>query len=67
MICSYAAIGFMSCLTSYQVVAAVATLGPLAFLNYVEEWDRKFLLFGTSRIGCQFRTFRRVNQRFDQR
>ena len=25
----------MSCLTSYQVVAAVATLGALAFLNYV--------------------------------
>ena len=36
VICSYAAIGlFMSCLTSYQVVAAVATLGALAFLNYV--------------------------------
>ena len=32
VICSYAAIGlFMSCLTSYQVVAAVATLGALAF------------------------------------
>ncbi len=36
VICSYAAIGlFMSSLTSYQVVAAVATLGALAFLNYV--------------------------------
>ena len=32
----YAAIGlFMSSLTSYQVVAAVATLAALAFLNYV--------------------------------
>ena len=34
--CSYCAIGlFMSCLTSYQVVAAVATLSTLAFLNFV--------------------------------
>jgi len=36
VIAVYAAIGlFMSCLTAYQVVAAVATLGALAFLNYV--------------------------------
>lgn len=36
VICAYAAIGlFMSCLTSYQVVAAVATLAVLTFLNYV--------------------------------
>ena len=36
VICTYAAIGlFMSCLTSYQVVAAITTLAVLAFLNYV--------------------------------
>ncbi|PXZ43978.1 ABC transporter [Sanguibacteroides justesenii] len=36
VVCAYAAIGlFMSCLTSYQVVAAVSTLAVLAFLNYV--------------------------------
>ena len=36
VVCAYAAIGlFMSCLTSYQVVAAVATLAVLTFLNYV--------------------------------
>lgn len=32
VVCAYAAIGlFMSCLTSYQVVAAVSTLAVLAF------------------------------------
>lgn len=36
LICAYAAIGlFMSCLTSYQVVAAIATLVVFAALNYV--------------------------------
>lgn len=34
--CSYAAIGlFMSCLTSYQVVAAISTLVVLSILNYI--------------------------------
>lgn len=38
VICTYAAIGlFMSCLTHYQVVAAVATLAVLMLLNYVGE------------------------------
>lgn len=36
LICAYAAIGlFMSCLTSYQVAAAMGTLALLAGLNYV--------------------------------
>ncbi len=36
LICSYAAIGlFMSCLTSYQVVAATGTLAVLAILNFI--------------------------------
>ena len=36
LICAYMAIGlFMSCLTSYQVVAAVATFSALAFLGFV--------------------------------
>ncbi|WP_281309940.1 Gldg family protein [Flavobacterium flavigenum] len=36
LICTYAAIGlFMSCLTSYQVVAAISTLVILAGLNFV--------------------------------
>lgn len=36
LICSYAAIGlFMSCLTSYQIVAAIGTLGVLSALNFV--------------------------------
>lgn len=36
LICAYAAIGlFMSCLTSYQIVAAISTLVVLAGLNYV--------------------------------
>jgi ABC-2 type transport system permease protein len=36
LLCTYAAIGlFMSCLTSYQVVAALCTLVLLAGLNYV--------------------------------
>ncbi len=35
-ICAYAAIGlFMSCITRYQVVAVIATLIVLAFLNFV--------------------------------
>lgn len=38
LILTYCAIGlFMSTLTSYQVVAAVATLSALAFFNYVGE------------------------------
>ena len=36
LLCAYAAIGlFMSCLTSYQVVAALSTLVLLAALNYI--------------------------------
>ncbi len=36
LICAYSAIGlFMSCLTSYQVVAAMGTIAVLAILNYV--------------------------------
>src|ERR1700721_1338812 len=36
LLCAYAAIGlFMSCLTSYQVVAALSTLVLLAALSYV--------------------------------
>ncbi len=36
LICAYSAIGlFMSCLTSYQVVAAISTLVTLAALSYV--------------------------------
>ena len=36
LLCTYSAIGlFMSCLTSYQVVAALSTLVILAALNYV--------------------------------
>jgi len=36
LLCAYAAIGlFMSCLTSYQVVAALSTLVLLAILNYI--------------------------------
>lgn len=36
LVCTYAAIGlFMSCLTSYQVVAAVGTLTVLGILNYI--------------------------------
>lgn len=36
VICAYSAIGlFMSCLTSYQVVAAISTLAVLAALNYI--------------------------------
>lgn len=36
LICAYAAVGlFMSCLTSYQVVAAMGTLAVLAVLNFI--------------------------------
>lgn len=36
LICGYAAIGlFMSCLTSYQIVAAIGTLGVLSVLNFI--------------------------------
>ncbi|MFC4476376.1 Gldg family protein [Flavobacterium chungangensis] len=36
LVCTYAAIGlFMSCLTSYQVVAAISTLVVLAGLNFI--------------------------------
>ncbi|WP_173002970.1 Gldg family protein [Chitinophaga sp. SYP-B3965] len=36
LICTYAAIGlFMSCLTNYQIVAAIATLAVFAALRYV--------------------------------
>lgn len=38
LLCTYAAIGlFMSCLTSYQVVAALSTLVLLAVLSYIGE------------------------------
>jgi len=38
LLCTYAAIGlFMSCLTSYQVVAALSTLVVLAALSYIGE------------------------------
>lgn len=36
LVCAYAVIGlFMSCLTSYQVVAAIGTLALLSFLNFI--------------------------------
>lgn len=36
LICTYSAIGlFMSCLTGYQIVAAIATLATFAALNYI--------------------------------
>lgn len=36
--CSYSAIGlFMSCLTNYQVVAAIGTFAVLASLNYIDS------------------------------
>ena len=54
VICSYAAIGlFMSSLTSYQVVAAVATLGALAFLNYVGRIGQEIPFV----LVVDFRTF----------
>ncbi|MBS1664618.1 MAG: Gldg family protein [Bacteroidetes bacterium] len=38
LLCTYAAIGlFMSCLTSYQVVAALSTLVLLAVLSYIGQ------------------------------
>ena len=38
LICIYAAIGlFMSCLTSYQVVAAIGTMAVFAALNYISH------------------------------
>ena len=38
LICAYAVIGlFMSCLTSYQVVAAIGTLAFLSFLNFLTK------------------------------
>lgn len=38
LLCTYAAIGlFMSCLTSYQVVAALSTLVVLAALSYIGD------------------------------
>ncbi|HXO75470.1 MAG TPA: ABC transporter permease subunit, partial [Puia sp.] len=43
LLCAYAAIGlFMSCLTSYQVVAALSTLVLLAVLSYIGTvWQDK--------------------------
>ena len=39
LICAYSAVGlFMSCLTSYQIVAAVMTLAMLTVLSYVKTW-----------------------------
>ena len=41
--CSYAAIGlYMSCLTSYQVVAAISTLAVLAGLNFIGEIGQNY-------------------------
>ncbi|RZJ86881.1 MAG: hypothetical protein EOO20_17320 [Chryseobacterium sp.] len=38
LICTYAAIGlFMSCLTSYQIVAAISTMAVFAVLRYVGQ------------------------------
>lgn len=45
LICAYAAIGlFISSLTSYSVVAAMGTLGVLAFLNYVGDIGQEIAL-----------------------
>jgi ABC-2 type transport system permease protein len=42
LICAYAAIGlFMSCLTSYQVVAAISTLAVFAVLNFIDQVGQK--------------------------
>lgn len=39
LLCTYAAVGlFMSCLTSYQIVAAILTLTTLGLLNYIKYW-----------------------------
>lgn len=46
LILTYCSIGlFMSTLTSYQVVAAVATFSALAFLNYVGNVGQESLFF----------------------
>ena len=46
LILTYCSIGlFMTTLTSYQVVAAVATLSALAFLNYVGGIGQESILF----------------------
>lgn len=43
VVCTYAAIGlFMSCLTSYQMVAAIGTLALLAFLNFVGNFGQEY-------------------------
>lgn len=41
LFCTYASIGlFMSCLTSYQVVAAIGTIAMFAVLGYVgNSWQ----------------------------
>jgi ABC-2 type transport system permease protein len=45
LMCAYAAIGmFMSTLTSYQVVAAMLTLGVLAFLNKIGTLAQDILI-----------------------
>lgn len=42
LVCTYAAIGlFMSCLTTYQVVAAISTLGVFAVLRFVGSLGQK--------------------------
>ncbi len=46
LICAYTAIGlFMSCLSSYQVVAAITTFVTLAALNYISEIGQNVSLF----------------------
>lgn len=43
LLAAYAAIGlFMSCLTSYQVVAAISTLIVLAVLNYIGQVGQEY-------------------------
>ncbi|CAM3795520.1 Gldg family protein [Mucilaginibacter galii] len=43
LICTYAAIGlFMSCLTTYQVVAAISTLAVFAVMRYVGSLGQEY-------------------------
>lgn len=46
LLSAYASIGlFMSCLSSYQVVAAIATFGAFAFLNFIGDVWQDYAFF----------------------
>jgi len=65
LILAYSAIGlFMSSLTPYQVVAALSTLGVLAFMNYIGNIGQQYAFMRalTNFLSLDYRVSQNLNQ-----